>query len=56
MGGKFDRGGKYGTRAESEQEVGIGIRNMRLNRPKHHYKYRILCPNMQCKMMSHIIE
>jgi hypothetical protein len=44
MGGKFDRGRKCKMRAESEVE--IGIRNMILSRPKHHFKYGILYPNM----------
>jgi len=36
---------------ESEEKVEIVIRNMRLSGLKHHFRYGILNPNMQCKMM-----
>ena len=51
MGGKFDRGRKYISNAESWEEIEIDIRNMKLSRSKHDFRYEILCLNMQCSMM-----
>ena len=36
---------------ESEEKVKIVVRNIRMSRPKDHFRYGILYSNMQCKMM-----